>query len=619
MNQARVIALTVLVVSGSPHNSMSQPVLNDPYEIIQRQFAACGGIDLLRADQNRYFEGTIAIGGLTGTLKVWNKKPDLSRTEVDLGVFKITEGTSPELSWSADGNGKVQIKTKPNETALKRKEVRRRMADYQYADRNSDFFVVSGGNTENIDGRGCYVVNISNKLNSDTRTDYINTGTFLIEKSILVEGEVTTTTASSDYRSVGELLIPFQIKQTDQQTGQTQELTITRYESDTAIDSRLFEPPRETGTDFRFAKGSSAENIKFQYRGKHLYLPVMVKCKERWWILDTGAEMTVIDRAFAEELGLEISGSMAGKGAGGSVDVAFTTLPPFSLSGVEFDQQQVAVIDMGSLNRSMDVKSCGILGFDFLSRFVSRIDYANESLSLFDPATFTYSGNGRQIDAHIKDRLFIIPATLDGNPAGSWMVDIGASLTSLSGAWALRHGYRERPGVERMGKGAGQEYRAKSIRCEKLTIGGLVIDRPMVSLDVTGSDTTTVSDEMGILGNSVFQNLVMYCDYAKERIIVEPGSNFNKPWQEDHSGLQLMRGANDEVQVWFVATGTPAAKGGFAKDDIIRSINGVDTKHLEGLIPIRALFSGTPGTVYDVVVERNGKTENLKLKLAVLL
>ena len=63
--------------------------------------------------------------------------------------------------------------------------------------------------------------------------------------------------------------------------------------------------------------------------------------------------------------------------------------------------QTVAVIDMSELLRRMGLDVVGILGFDFLSRFVTKVDYANQLISFYDPDSFKYTGNGHNIDVHI--------------------------------------------------------------------------------------------------------------------------------------------------------------------------------------------------------------------------
>jgi S1-C subfamily serine protease len=111
---------------------------------------------------------------------------------------------------------------------------------------------------------------------------------------------------------------------------------------------------------------------------------------------------------------------------------------------------------------------------------------------------------------------------------------------------------------------------------------------------------------------------VLYCDYAGERLIVETGDMFNQPWPVDNSGLQIAWSHNHDVEVWYVSPDSPAEKAGFMKGDVLRSINGIEAGLFGGVIAIRKLLKSDPGTKYEFVVDREGKSKKLKLKLAEL-
>lgn len=599
--------------------AMAQGRHSDPYEILNRHFAASGGLERLKAERGQYIEGTLALAGLNGSIKVWTQKPYSQRSEVDLRVLKVTQGESEKGQWVLDSNGKLQQITNLDEAALKRREVKRRMGDYEFADPKSTTFAVTLLGVEPLDSSECYVIKITNNINGDTQTNYIDTKDFLLRKSVSIEGESSNESYYSDYREVAGLKVAFFTRQISLETGQEQELTITRYESNPRTDPSLFEPPAQAAADFRFAAGNSAENIPFKFRGNHLYIPVVVAGQQRWWVLDTGAAMSVIDRGFADDLALTIEGDMKGKAANSTVDVQFARLPAYSIKGIEFSEQTVAVIDMTELNRLLDIESVGILGFDFLSRFVTKVDYANETVSFYDPAAFEYNGNGREVDVHMKNSVFMASAVLDGSYSGTWLIDLGASSVSLNGIYALRGGLTQRPGVERLGRGAGSSYVATMVRCDSLRFAGFTINRPVVSFSTTNLDSLLVPDELGIIGNTIFRHFVLYIDYAAERMIVEPGRDFGRDFPEDRSGLQISRAAGGAVEVVFVAPRTPSAQAGFQKGDLIKSIDGMATGKIGGLSEIRGMFMAAPDTAYRIVVERNGGDRELTLTLADLL
>jgi len=606
-----VVGLAATAVAAQGH-------LTDPYEILKRNFEANGGLERLKAEVTQYVEGNLAVSGLKGTIKAWTAKPDKSRVDVDLGILKISQGDNGEYQWVLDSNGKLQKITNPDQATIDRKKVKRLMDDFEYADRNSKVFTVTLDGVQKVDDIDCYVLTFKNSINRDVYSSYINIKSFMLEKATAIEGEDDSETRYGDYREIDGIKVAFYSKKIDHTTGQVEEMTIAQYVSNPDIDPSQFEPSGESKKDYRFVSGNSSENIPFRLIGNHIFVPVVVNCKERLWVLDTGASMSVLDQRFADSLGLESKGEIKGKGAGGSLDVSLRTMPPFTIQGIEFDEQATAVIDMSELIRLVGVDIVGILGFDFLSRFVTKVDYAKERLSFYDPETFEYKGDGRELGIHLKESVFYVEATLDGQYSGTWIFDLGAGSTSLEGPYAVLHGFAKKRGVESIGHGAFNAYPNKAIKGTTFELAGFKVDEPPISFSYGGTDTLSQSDNIGGLGNTLFRNFVLYCDYANEKVILEKGADFNKSFPEDNSGLKLTRTESDEISVFFVSPDTPAANAGFMTGDIVRSINGIDIGCFRDINAVRDMLMEEPGTQYTFVVDRGGQTKDMKLKLAYL-
>jgi len=611
---AAIAALMVLAVFVS---TLPAQEMDDAYEILDNYFEASGGLERLKAERTQYFEGNISVAGMQGPIRVWAEKPDRSRAEVQIGPLNITEGDNGEVRWVLDTNGKLQVITRSDEVTLKRDEVDRRMAEYEYADRGSDVFSVALDGTEEVEGTECYVISISNTINIDRHFYYISIDGFRLEKSVALVGENSSDTYYGDYREVDGLVVAFYSREIQHATGQPQVVELTMYESNPAVDPGRFEPPEEGDKDYRFTSGDAAEDMPFRFIENHLFIPVFIDGIEHMWILDTGAGMSVIDKAFADNMGLEMEGNLKGRGAGGTVDVSFTELPPFELEGISFDAQKVAVIDMAELIRRLGVEMTGILGFDFLSRFVTKIDYANELISFYDPESFTYTGGGTRLDAHIEEGVFETAATLDGRHSGTWLFDIGAGTTHLDANYARREGYAGKNGVLKMGHGAGNEYQLKLIKAESMEFAGFALDEPDLSFSYGGTDTNFTADRLGMMGNSIFRNFIVYVDYANEQVILEKGDKFNQPWPEDHSGLSVgWTVGHGGVEVMYVSPGTPAERAGFEKGDILKSVDGRVIEPEDGPLAVRRQLREAPGTDYEIVVDRAGSEKKMRLKLA---
>ena len=450
--------------------------ITDPYVILGKQYDALGGLERIKALKTSYTEADAEIvgTGLQGTVKSWTESPIKSRNEIDLTIFKQSYGDNGEYSWAVDMNGKLQIVR--DSISLVRRQLSLLAADYEFLNRDSEYYNVVFEGTEVIDGVECYAVKISNTLNDDYSIQYINKSTFLVVKIITVTPDGEQHALTSDYRDVDGILNPFRTETTAYPTEIVQIVEIRKIETNIDIDPLLFEPPSEDVKDFEFANGRSAEDIPFDYIENHIYLPLEVAGKVRMWILDSGAGKTIISKKFVEELGLEVEGDIKGQGVGNLLDVSFATIPPHSLPGLNFSEQKAAVIEISDLFYTwvgMDI--AGILGYDFLSRLVVKIDYARELVSFYDPDEFEYRGPGTVIEAPLSANKFHVPIIVDGEHRGLWHLDVGAGGMAFHYPYAKEHGFLDKPGVIRLGAGAGGTVEMKTQLFQSVEFGGYTV------------------------------------------------------------------------------------------------------------------------------------------------
>jgi hypothetical protein len=612
-----LLAVAVLVCAlASSATAWAAGDITDPYEILARHYEAIGGLDRLKAEESLHFVAGFSLSGLSGTMEHWEVRPDRSRTELDLQVISLAMGDNGETAWELDQNGKLQIEREPN--VLARREVARKVARFEHLDPESAVFALKLLSVREIEGRDCYVIRITSSEDNAERVWFIGTDDFLMWRAEENLPDEQHHTNFSDFREVGGVLHAFRQDVEILPIGQTQTITTTLLETNVGIDPELFEPPADRADDYVFTEGGDSADVPFEYLSNHIFLHVTLDGTDGLWVLDTGASASVIDRGYAEELGLPLSGEIKGQGAGHTVDAAFTTLPPFSVGSIEFGEQQVAAIDLVWLFRRLaDLEVVGILGYDFLSRFTAKVDYANEMLTFYEPDAFEYSGEGTVLDAPLRENIFSVEASVDGVHEGRWMLDLGAGGMTFDSRYAREHGLGDRHGVYRTGFGAGGSFMRYHVRYETAEFGGHTVARPVVSSPEYNKKRTGEAAEMeeiGNLGNSLFRHFVLYLDYDNQQIIVEKGGDFDREFPQDRSGLQLWR-PEEAVEVLYPAPGTPAEEAGFAEGDAVTRINGVDVEHFGGLLALQDMLSGESGTEYVFTVERDGETLELTLVL----
>ncbi len=614
MRIARILTLCIIV--SLTLSAIATAQLTDPYEILDRNIEANGGLDNLKAQTTSYTEGDLELigTGLKGTIKVWTESPIRQRQEVDLTVFQETSGDNGDFAWSVDMNGKLQRVT--DSASLVRRDLSIYAAEYEYLNRESKVYIVTFEGEEKVGDADCYKVKTASHLNDDYTTQFIDKNSFLTIKTITITPNGESHTTISDYRDIDGILIPFKTESIGYPTGMTQVFTITKFEPNIDIDPDLFSPPGEDVKDYTFLNGRSAENIPFIYMQNHIFFELEVGGRTRLWVLDTGANMTVLMTEFVEELGLEPEGNIKGQGVGNLVDVSFVNMPEFELPGLKFNEQKVAVIDINPLFREwFGYEIAGILGYDFLSRLVIKIDYANELISFYEPDEFEYRGFGKVIDVDLTGSEMHIPITIDGQYKGKFNLDIGAGSMSFHYPYAKENNFLQQKGITAQGAGAGGSHLSHVIMMNTIEIGGYEVKDLTFSMPMKESKGGFAGGEIsGNAGNTLFEHFVMYLDYKNRQVILEKGDDFDKTFPRRNSGLGI-RNIDDNILIGYITPDSPGEKAGFEEGDILHTINGINVEYLNGLIALDYLMEEPPGTEYKITVKRGEVFKELKLKL----
>ncbi|UCC11650.1 MAG: aspartyl protease family protein [candidate division WOR-3 bacterium] len=605
-----IICLTAVV--------SAEEKIDDPYMILEKHHAAIGGLDRLRSIQTLYAEGTVSIIGsdLTGSLVLRTAKPLKRRQEVDFKIAKMISGDNGDFRWSLDANGKILIHR--DESVITEREVQRHMENFEHLDPGSEYFAVTFKGMDAVDGKECYVVEVRNSINETFERHFYSTESYYLLKRITFRPDREEHTTYSDFREVDGMILPFLELTKTLPTGEQQQMVYTKYEYDKQFDPILFEPPQDDVDDFEFVNGSSAENVPFHFIARNIYVPVNIDGKERLWVLDCGASVTVIDSGFAAELGLEFQGPIKAQAASGVVDLYYVSMPSFRLQGVVFKEQLVMTMSLRPLFEKVHgMEVVGVLGYDFLSRFVTRIDYANEELSFYHPNDFTYTGKGSVIDAPLSEaRMFSIPVTVDNTYSGKWQLDIGASGNDFSYPYANEQGLLGRKGVESISFGASGPSKSIRTRFDEIAVAGFRVENPVIDIPMEeGTGVFSGRSLAGNIGNTFFRHFVLYLDYERQQVIFEKGDDYETKFPDGKGGVQLWYNDNHEIEVMFVAPGTPAEKTGLQKGDIIKAINGIEVDYFENIIAIRELFAEKAGTTYQFSVLRDGKAMEVNLVL----
>jgi hypothetical protein len=303
------------------------------------------------------------------------------------------------------------------------------------------------------------------------------------------------------------------------------------------------------------------------------------------FVLDTGAPMSIFDLGIAKQLGIELGAPVRSGGAGaGTIEGAMLRRDSVRLAGTDIVVPISLALDFRALNARGRVTIDGILGADFIDRYVLGLDYRGSVLRLSDAKTFSYSGRGTIVPFTMAERFIYVQGELgltDGSHIpGRFVVDVGASgALSLARPFVETNHLRERvrPTIHReAGRGVGGVSMADIGRLATFSIGDVTVTRPIVALygDSAGVFSNSTHGD-GNVGADILRRFTVFLDYSRRQMIFERHTGSDEPFEIDMTGLALVPAANSSgLVVESVVESSPAAIGGFAAGDTVTAIEG---------------------------------------------
>ena len=598
---------------------------------VDRYLAAVGG----RAAGDRVHgvavRGTLTAFGLAGTLRAWHERPDRRASEVELGPLKIADGFDGTRGWRTDPSGKTVLFDGLN---LADERVRAWFENERWLEPDQGGGAVAEGGVEK-DSLGTYtVLEVTPPAAPELPTPrthrlWFDDRTGLLVRTVSKRDDKTVVNISSDYRRVEGYLMPF--------------VAVTKIEGMPANDARVvldsvalnpvlaparFAPPATADAHVRWLKTPGLARLPFEYASRHIWLRLAVNgAPPASFLFDTGASITVLDSAYAASLGIAAVGHQEGTGAGATGGASFATLRSLRAEspagdGVELADLNIAVL---ALNRYLapffwrDV--AGVVGFDFIQRFVDTIDFDAGTLVLQDPATFHYEGRGTAIPMQLAGTVPVVAMTLEGVGQGLFRLDFGSSATvDLHTPFVKAHGLLDAPGPRRdvPGGGFGGTFRVVARRGPRLVLGPYAVERPVLGLPQAVAGAFTSEDYAGNLGNRFFDRFTCTLDYERRQLYLEPGRRYAEPDVFPRGGVLCAR-LDGRLAVVEVIPDSPAAAAGVKGGDVLIALDGTAAAALtpDGLDA--TLERGAVGSRHTLELERAGKRVRATIVLRDLL
>ena len=247
------------------------------------------------------------------------------------------------------------------------------------------------------------------------------------------------------------------------------------------------------------------------------------------FILDTGSGISVISEETAERLKIKpiTRGGLArGIGGAGKFEIVYGFLPAVYIGDAKIKNVPIYIRKFHATNEKVD----GYIGLSLISKFLTTIDYGNQTFTLVSKKVFDKQKNetsALSLPLRLTSSGFLSgEVQLEGIKAPlNFIVDTGASISVISNELA---GLKEisqfvRAEKMRVVGAAGITEEMPSYLLPKISFGTNSRESvKAVALNLSIINETSGFQQAGILGGNFLKNYRLTFDFANSKVIFVP-------------------------------------------------------------------------------------------------
>lgn len=376
-----------------------------------------------------------------------------------------------------------------------------------------------------------------------------------------------------------------------------------------------------TTTQSSAAAATPAGHPRFDYGGNAAVVPAtfiqniplfpvkLNDSKASLFALDTSTSVTSIDPARATELGVTANQ----RGA-------------FTLPGVLFQFNSLPQTRRDDLASEMGRPYEGTLGVDFLSLVVAEVDFGRQTVRIYDPSAFKYTGRGTVFPLRLMNGMPVIRVKFSSPRGKGAEADFAVDTSTIAGVVLSQKFAEAHKLVSGHSKGTkgydpqltGGEnvelFRLKNFDIGRSSAPDIVAE--VSRAKIPGVDDTKVA---GVIGGEMLRRFTVVFDYPHQQIVFDQNSHFKDYDEEDKSGIAVIaKGPGLKTfEIVHVVPATPAAQAGVKQGDIIAGIDDEAAADMT-LASVRDLFRQI-GHTYKLVLQRGDQTKQVTIQMQRLL
>ncbi|MGB1041816.1 MAG: aspartyl protease family protein [Tenacibaculum sp.] len=406
-----------------------------------------------------------------------------------------------------------------------------------------------------------------------------------------------------------------------------------------------------------FGKNTGKQELTFKLVNNLIVIPLEINGHQLSFILDTGVNKTILfNLTKNDSIGLNNVQKVfiRGLGDGEPLEALLSKGNRFRVKNIRSSNQELYVIlsDAFNLSAKMGTTIHGIIGYDLLKDVVAKVNYDAKRITFYNPKKYKekqcrkceifpleffrnkpYIDVVAQIDT-INNAKTPVKLLIDtGGSDAMWLFEDTKEIIKTP----IKHF------KDILGEGISGTIYGNRSKIPSVSLGKFFIPNPTVSfLDSTSTfNARQFKKRNGSIGGNILKRFKLWIDYPNKKITLKKNSSLKKGFYYNMSGLHLVYDGQELVReraqtkfissfeegnqnnksstISFVNTyhyifkpkykvdrvveGSPAAKVGVLKGDILKSINSKQAYEYS-LEDILGLFQTKPNKKIKLKVKR---------------
>lgn len=382
---------------------------------------------------------------------------------------------------------------------------------------------------------------------------------------------------------------------------------------------------------YRFKKDKNKVVIPFEVYNNLIIVQVRMNGLPMKFILDTGVHNTIlVQKSYADILNVDYDRTISLLGADRS-----QVMTAHVASGINMEldniintSEMMLVLEEDYLDfeKIFGTDVHGIIGFEMFRRFVIKINYIYNTITLYQPESFRKPRGARYTSHHIsieKAKPYMeFDLTLENQDTvhGKFLLDTGASfdiLVDINSSDKLA--FPEKTIVGDMGRGLGGLLEGKIGRLHQINFEPFQFNdlTTFYQNDTLFNQFFKDKSRTGIIGGGVLSRFQVIFDYSNNLVYFKKNKNYKKPFKFNMTGIILAEGEDKAIMhsIKSVLPNSPASEADILPGDKILRINNYWGPELTRSF-VKTIFKSKEGEKLKIWIVRENQivTKTIVLK-----